>query len=348
MAFVMTEKLLKRLDYLPEKLLDSAPHDVQDILGAPTLIELNGRETKPLFISVLLHGNEPTGFYAVQALLNKYQDKTLPRSLALFFGNVAAASQERRRLDGQADYNRVWPGTPMAECAETRMAADIVDIMRQKNVFASVDIHNNTGLNPHYSCVNVLKPPFLQLANLFGRFVVYFIHPKGVQSAAFAQLCPAVTLECGRPGQAYGVEHAFEFIDGCLNMASIPDHAVHHQDLDLFHTVAQITVDPDIDFSFDRQDASLVLNGDLETFNFTEVPAGTVIGQYHGRGPLPIQAQDERGQIVTERFFYQQGADICISRDSMPSMLTLDKRVIRQDCLCYLMERITPDRQLAI
>jgi succinylglutamate desuccinylase len=26
----------------------------------------------------------------------------------------------------------------------------------------------------------------------------------------------------------------------------------------------------------------------------------------------------------------------------MPSMLTLNERVIRQDCLCYLMERLEP------
>jgi len=27
----------------------------------------------------------------------------------------------------------------------------------------------------------------------------------------------------------------------------------------------------------------------------------------------------------------------------MPAMLTRDARIVRQDCLCYLMERIHPD-----
>ena len=55
-------------------------------------------------------------------------------------------------------------------------------------MFASIDIHNNTGLNPHYGCVNRLDPPFLHLATLFSRIVVYFKRPLGVQSAAFASV----------------------------------------------------------------------------------------------------------------------------------------------------------------
>jgi hypothetical protein len=83
--------------------------------------------------------------------------------------------------------------------------------MIRRGVFASIDVHNNTGLNPHYACVNRLDKEFLWLASLFGRLVIYFTHPKGTQTAAFAPFCPAVTLECGKPEHPYGVEHAFEY-----------------------------------------------------------------------------------------------------------------------------------------
>ena len=78
-----------------------------------------------------------------------------------FFGNVSAAKTGVRRLVGQADYNRIWPGTQLSACPETRMASDIVGVMTQKPLFASVDIHNNTGLNPHYSCINKLGAQFI-------------------------------------------------------------------------------------------------------------------------------------------------------------------------------------------
>ena len=277
---------------------------------------------------------------AIQLLLKKYKDKQLPRSLSLFFGNITAASRGLRRLDNQPDYNRIWPGTELPDCAETGMAKEIVSLMKKRNVFASVDIHNNTGLNPHYACINSLDNQFLQLASLFGRLIVYFIRPKGVQSAAFAQICPAVTLECGRPGQQHGVEHAFEYLNSCLHLTELPQHQILPQDIDLFHTVAQVKIDDKVNFSFNQVDADLLLNADIERMNFTEISPGTAFGISKNNAHMPLIAKDEQGNIVTDDFFSVQNGELQINRPTMPSMLTLDERVIKQDCLCYLMERV--------
>ena len=172
--------------------------------------------------------------------------------------------------------------------------------------------------------------------------IVYFIRPKGVQSAAFAELCPAVTLECGRPGQQYGVEHALEFLDSCLHLSELANHPVPHQDIDVFHTVAQVTIPANIDFSFSNCDAHLQLNEDLERFNFTELSAGTVLGKINNGSSMPVIAKDEKGIDVTSEFFKINTNELLFNRKTMPSMLTLDQRVIRQDCFCYLMERIQP------
>lgn len=332
---------LRQLDFIPDGLLEATPELLHTILPKPTLIHLTGINTSPLFVSVLLHGNEPTGLLAVQALLKKYQTRPLPRSISIFFGNISAAREGVRRLENQPDYNRIWPGTPFADSPETRMANEIIAEMRNQNVFASIDVHNNTGLNPHYACVNSLEPKFLQLANLFGRFVVYFTRPQGVQSAAFSQFCPAVTLECGRPDQQFGTEHALQFLDSCLHLTEIADHPVHQQDIDLFHTVAQVKISNNTDFSFTDLEASLVLDASLEKLNFTEVRAGTVIGTVKDQTVLPIVAQDENGRDVSEQFFSLLSNELSIRRATMPSMLTLNEKVIRQDCLCYLMERLT-------
>jgi succinylglutamate desuccinylase len=331
---------LKQLDYLPEGLLEISAKELHTILPEPTLIHLSGKQAAPLFVSVLLHGNEPTGFMAMQLLLKKYQGKQLPRSLSIFFGNVTAAGHNLRRLDNQHDYNRIWPGTESPDCAETALAQEIFDVMKKRNVFASIDIHNNTGLNPHYACINDLDNQFLQLASLFGRLIVYFIRPKGVQSGAFAQICPAVTLECGRPDQHHGIEHALEFLSSCLRLTELPQHPILPQDIDLFHTVAQVKIDDHVNFSFDQVDTGLLLNEDLERMNFTEVSPGTALGTTKNTATMPLIAKDEYGNDVTDHFFSFQNGELQINRLTMPSMLTLDERVIRQDCLCYLMERI--------
>ena len=49
---------------------------------------------------------------------------------------------------------------------------------------------------------------------------------------------------------------------------------------------------------------------------------------------------DVDGADVTDRYFRFDNCQIKTVREIMPSMLTLDRRVIQQDCLCYLMERI--------
>lgn len=100
-----------QLDFVPDGLLSVSAESLHSILNKPTLIHLTGKHPEPLFVSVLLHGNETTGFFAIQELLKQYQDQTLPRSLSIFFGNIKAASLGLRRLDGQPDFNRIWPGT---------------------------------------------------------------------------------------------------------------------------------------------------------------------------------------------------------------------------------------------
>ncbi len=332
---------LKECFSLPKSLLTAHPDELDALFPEPLLVHLPGLIPEPLFVSVLLHGNEPTGFYALQQLLQKYADKPLPRALSFFLGNTRAAAHQQRRLDHQPDFNRIWPGTPLPESPETQMAASIVSIMQQKQVFASIDIHNNTGLNPHYACINRLDHEFLQLANLFGRLTVFFTRPLGVQSLAFSKICPAVTVECGKPGQQHGIDHAFEYLNSCLNWTQIPAHPVHSNDIDVYHTVAQIKIKPDIQFSFTQPDTDLFLVSDLEKMNFTEVPAATDWGQVKFPPSLPLIAENEIGEDVTEQFFVLHDQKLMLRKPAMPSMLTLDERVIRQDCLCYLMEKIT-------
>lgn len=335
----MADLNLCQLTRIPPGLLETDARALSTLLPGPTLLHLEGRDPRPLFVSILLHGNEVTGLLAVQRLLHKYRARPLPRSLTIFFGNIEAAAAGLRRLNGQPDYNRVWPGTDRPDCPEARLMAQVRDIMCRRRVFISVDIHNNTGFNPHYACVNRLDPRFLNLAALFGRLVVYFLRPRGVQSMAFAELCPAVTLECGKPGAERGTEHACDFIDTCLHLDAIPDRPVARGSIDLFHTVAQVKVRNGIRFSFTDEAADLVLRSDLDHLNFTELPAGIAWGEVHSDA-IPVAAVDEEGRDVTERYFAIVSGKLVLRQPVMPSMLTRDERIIHQDCLGYLMERL--------
>lgn len=331
---------LTQYDGMPPGLPDLPATRLNEVLPGPTLIHLPGRRMEPLFVSVLLHGNEDTGWLAAQSVLQKYAGAELPRALSLFVGNVEAARTGQRRLDGQPDYNRVWPGGDDTHAAESAVMQQVVDAMRERGVFASIDIHNNTGVNPHYACVNRLDHAFLHLALLFSRIVVYFILPRGVQSAAFAELCPAVTVECGKPGTAGSVEHAAAFMDACLHLSEFPVHPVPPQDIDLFHTVATVTVPDRASFGFSAPGADIDFVAELDHYNFRELARGNLLGRVRPGSSARLQARDESGAEIGPRLFDYSKGEITLRHPLMPAMLTRDERIIRQDCLCYLMERI--------
>ncbi len=335
--------MLNETDNLPDGLLDIPAEGLADLLGGPTLFHLPGRRPEPLFVSVLTHGNETTGFYAVQSLLQKYANRELPRALSLFIGNVDAARLGQRYLDGQPDYNRIWPGTGHAESEETRMLQRVVDSMHARGAFASIDVHNNTGINPHYACINRIDNQFLYLASQFSRTVVYFIRPLGVQSMALSHVCPAVTIECGKPSHEYGMTHARDYIDACLHLQHLPDHPVAAHDVDLFHTVATVKIPDQVSFGFNDAAGDLNLLANIDHLNFRELPTGTQLGWLRDGAALQLEVRDDNDQDVQDRYFTVTDSRVVTARPLMPSMFTLDENIIRQDCLGYLMERLLPE-----
>ncbi|MCK5480019.1 MAG: succinylglutamate desuccinylase/aspartoacylase family protein, partial [Gammaproteobacteria bacterium] len=193
---------LLELDHLPDGLLERPASALYQQLKGPTLIHLEGGIKRPLFVSVLQHGNEVTGWEAIRRLLKShYQHDNLPRSMLILIGNIQAAKHRLRHLDEQPDFNRCWPGSKTVDNQYARLFQHIHDRILQHQPLACIDIHNNTGLNPHYAAVNRVRPEFLRLASLFSPKVVYFTRPRGTLSHSFSEYCPAVTLECGQAGE---------------------------------------------------------------------------------------------------------------------------------------------------
>lgn len=326
--------MLNILDHIPDGLLNTSVERLHTILSGPTLIHLPGRRKGALFVSILLHGNEETGLLAIQTLLKKY--KELPRELTVFIGNVEAAQYRKRWLDHQQDYNRIWkPG----DTKEHRLAEQVTRIMRERSPFACIDLHNNTGINPHHAAVNRLDNRSLQLASMFSRKVVYTITPPGTLTAAFSDFCTAVTIECGKASLAYGAEHAYEFLEGCLHLADVPDKPVHEHDLDLFHITTLVKVPAGVSFGFGDEEATICFINDLDHLNFRELYQETVLARVKPGISTYLEAWDEQGNEVTDKYFTIEDNEIRLTQKVMPAMLTMDREAIRLDCLCYLMER---------
>lgn len=334
--------MLDIFDRVPDGLLDLESNQLWQLLNRPTLIHIEGDRQPALFVSILLHGNETTSWLAMRELLRKYQHQKLPRSLSLFIGNIEGTRYRLRHLDNQPDYNRIWQIEEGSEALpEQIMAQKVIREMRSRGVFASIDIHNNTGRNPHYGCIPSLDKHSLHLARLFDKTVVHYTSPKTLQSCAFSEFCPAIVLECGQPDRPEGTNHALAYVETCLHLDSfdrLPDDAI--ADIDLFHTVAIVKIPHEINFSFTGEpDDDITFPNEMDCLNFCELPIGKSFGKAKTARAY-LSAVSENGEEKSDRYFQIQNGEILLQTSVMPSMITLNRNIIRQDCLCYLMERL--------
>ena len=324
---------------IPEYLADIPVEKIDSILSGPSLIFIEGNVTPPIFISVLLHGNETTGFVAIQHLIKEFDlaSRPAPREIILFIGNIAAAKKGVRRLDNEPDYNRIWNGDILPE---HRLAKAVLEKLSKQQLYAAIDIHNNTGKNPHYACINKTDRSFIHLARRFSKTIVYFTEPHEVISMALSRHCPSVTLECGFSGEAGGLNHVYNYLVQCLTMPAeelfSPPSNKHN---DIYHTIAKITV-PDnshLGFGSCEQDVDMCFRDDLEELNFSEVPAGTKLG-ISGKNSFCFRVVDNDNKDITGEYFRLDHNDIVTRKQLIPSMFTKNETIIHQDCFGYIME----------
>jgi len=330
---------LRILDRWPTGLEDATAPELLQHLGGPALIHVGGDAEPALFVSVLLHGNETSGWDGLRRLIGGAiaAGRPLARSLVVLIGNLHAAAEGMRTLPKQQDFNRIWRG---AEGVEGELAAAVKQAFSECHLFAAVDLHNNTGQNPHYAVVTDLSRDNLGLAYLFDDKAVYVRQPDTVLTRWFAGRAPAVTLELGPVGDARCADRAYDYLARLVELDSIPDPDMAR--LSVFRTQARVHVPDDVVFSFagDGVDTPLVLTGGLEAVNFHMLPAGTEFAATTLPAARALDVRDVVDALVTDLYLRASGGRLLLRQPVVPAMYTVDPVVVRQDCLCYFMSEM--------
>ena len=105
--------------------------------------------------------------------------------------------------------------------------------------------------------------------------------------------------------------------------------------------MAVVRVAPNVKVGFHEDGLDLRLVEDIDHMNFRELPVNTLLGWQQSDRDILLRTSDEQDREVATQYFYLDGNALRIRQPVMPSMLTRDTQIIHQDCLCYLMERMT-------
>jgi hypothetical protein len=327
-------------DGLPDDLLDLDEFALLRELGRPTLIRVPGTgQARARAIACLLHGDESTGFQAALRVLRRR--RTYPFDLYVVIGNVRAALEPpgfaHRFLDDQEDFNRIW-GLGAPTTMQRRAADELLEELRAADLESLVDIHNNTGDNPFYAIVTLGSPEVINLATLFTTTLLRWDLGVNTLMEAMHDRCPSIAVECGLPGRPESLAFAVDALRRYLGAEPLATNQVL-RDHDLLGGLRKVTVRPEVRFRFGGgldDEVDLVLDRDLDVFNFVEVPGGHALGRVHPGSALPVRATDADGRDVTDEHFEVAGDQVVMRIAATPVMMTRTVTAARKDCLFYL------------
>ncbi len=328
---------LKIIHHIPEGFLDIKPREITKLISSPTLLHLKGEKDKPFFISILLHGNEYSGLIILQEILKKYCDKALPRSLIIFVANPKACEKGVRHLKDQPDFNRIWKG---GSSYEDTLIKPVLEYAKNQNIQGAIDIHNNTGRNPIYACINEKKEECVKLAQTFSKSIVYFTQPDSVLSIALSRICPATVIECGLPGQTQGIISGINCIESILDKEE-KWKKDKIKTFPVYHTFATLYIDPNTVISFHQQpflkENHLCFISQFDELNFQQLKAGTFLGKINDTTQLKLI--DRNGSNIFNQFFSVTENNLTVKNSFIPGMLTKNTQIAKSDCLGYIMEK---------
>ena len=126
-----------------------------------------------------------------------------------------------------------------------------------------------------------------------------------------------------------------------MHMDHFPQKDVAEHDLQLVQNSATVKINQDVTFSFadttatlDELDLVVVNNFDLH--NFTTLKKGEVFA--HAKIEKPFIVTSPSGEDITDMIIENHNGAISLKRELMPAMISMDKKIVLQDCLCYLLE----------
>ena len=314
---------------ISQEILECASTELHRYLDGPTIFDLSNNAI-PLFVSTLLHGNETSGWDAVRKFIQNRDLNQPENSLVVFVGNIEAAKTEKRRLPHQNDYNRIWCGGISKEHC---MAEQVVSYIAQKKPYFALDVHNNSGPNPHYGVLTNQLAECKSRARQFSDLAILALEQDEILSRRMNEICPAITIECGVPGEPRSSEVVYDYLCELTNPKS---DTPTHTDLSLYKAKYRVILKSATESGFEDFPE---FNCALDASNFALVEAGTLIATHASQNWF-FEVTDFDGLDLTHEYLNFANGQVTLKQDTILGMFTRSPENILFDCVCYVLEHL--------
>lgn len=327
-----------------DKFLSTDVSQLKKAFGETGILEIKGQLDPPLFISILQHGNEHTGYTALKDFLKKNLNRQglLPRGIHLFLGNLEAAAAGLRRLPQGLDYNRLW-GEQDGRGDTYHLIQAVKDYILTKPHLAAIDIHNNTGRNPPYGCISHSRMENQLLASRFASRCLYFEEPSTAQTPSLQGELPAITLECGQSNEPYGLAAVARLLASLMKPEPFFHNGPFVSACVYYKNVARILLAEGArvgfsDINHPPQHHDVIFPDHFEEFNFQYLPRHFPLARLGAKGAGCLTGEVYEPGLG--ELLYEQDGMVRLNSPLIPIMLTTDPVILSQDCVGYFLKTI--------
>lgn len=312
-------------------------------LAEPTLIRLDGEDdSRCRFIVTLLHGNEPSGLKAIHQLLREGIKPRVTTLIAIV--SVAAALAEplfgHRFLPDQQDMNRLF--APPFESGQGELARSLLELIRELQPEAVVDIHNTSGDGPAFGVCISEHQCFLELAALFTHRLVITDIRLGALMEVEDLGCPVLTVECGGATQLLSDHVAMEGLRRYLLAEDLARPELGEEstppEMDIYHHPVRLELVADGTLCYGDEfcpEVDITLPLHIDRRNFGVARPDSPIAWLGERGLGALRVVDARGNNVIEDYFLEKQGKLYPATTLKLFMVTTTPRIAITDCLFY-------------
>lgn len=319
---------LRYFPQIPDQ-IDLAPIEFLKWLGNTSIIKA-GQGSSSIILLCLIHGNEPSGFYAFHDLLRKLKDKDeLKKTVYFIFANVQAAlhgnSFEIRFTEGQSDMNRIWTKEGI-NTNQNAIVSELKQFIQEKNPQLIVDFHNTTGKNPIY----LITPPNINhnLLQEYSCFTTFLSEDTDLTMLISwsGQFYHSFLIECGQNTSDKSHQKAKELLEKVLIYGKAKDGELSFEKkVNVAYNPDRVVVNPaaEIEISNVNTGADIVFRKDLDDFNTNHLPLGSFLGWVN----KPEMINHPKLEIINRKLLLKESATLILLTTHIPA--------IQKTCLGY-------------